>query len=153
MVLLLSLVLHVKKRAISGQLLVLLCNVLEHVTEPQAMTRRCLDILAPGGRVLITVPRAYPHHRAPIDTMLRPTPEEVLAFAPDAVLVERDILPMGSYWDVLKKRPWVIFRQILRAPFPFLGWERYKRTMSKLWFLYKPYEVTFAILRRKAEAA
>lgn len=36
--------------------------VLEHVPEPAAMARRCAGLLAPGGRIVITVPDAKVDH-------------------------------------------------------------------------------------------
>ena len=80
--------------------------------------------------------------------MFRPTPEQVLQLAPHARLVESEILAAGYYWDDLKKRPWIILRQILRAPFPFLGWTRWKRSMKKLYWLIRPYLVTIAVLEK-----
>jgi SAM-dependent methyltransferase len=133
--------------------MVLCCNVLEHVEDPGLFARCCLELLAPGGRLLVTVPRAYPHHRCPIDTMFRPTPDEVAALVPDAELTHSALLPMGYYWDEVRKRPWILSRQILRLPFPFLGWARWKRTMSKLRFLVSPYMVSFALLERRDAAA
>jgi SAM-dependent methyltransferase len=131
---------------------ILCCNVLEHVENPQVFAERCYQLLGPGGRLIITVPRAYPYHRAPIDTMFRPTPDEVAALIPQAEMTHSALLPVGYYWDELRRRPWIISRQILRLPFPFLGWTRYKRTMSKLRFLVSPYLVTFAVFRRPPEA-
>lgn len=128
--------------------MLLCCNVLEHVEDAQGFARRCFDLLEPGGRLLVTVPRAYPHHRAPIDTMFRPTPDEVAALIPEAEMTHSALLPMGYYWDEIRRRPWILSRQILRAPFPFLGWRKYKRTMSKLRFLVSPYMVTFAVFEK-----
>lgn len=128
--------------------MVLCCNVLEHVEDAGSFARRCVDLLTAQGRLLVTVPRAYPHHRAPIDTMFRPTPEEVAALIPEAEMTHSALLPMGYYWDEIRRRPWILSRQILRAPFPFLGWRKYKRTMSKLRFLVSPYMVTFAVFEK-----
>ena len=127
---------------------VLLCNVVEHVLEPAVLVRRALEVLEPGGRLIISAPRSYPYHRDPIDTMFRPTPAEVAALAPEARLTQSEILPTGYYWDHLKRRPWLILRQICRAPFPFLGWTRWKRTMKKLYWLVKPYLVTIVVLEK-----
>jgi 2-polyprenyl-3-methyl-5-hydroxy-6-metoxy-1,4-benzoquinol methylase len=140
-----------KLRAI-GPKTVMLCNVLEHVLNPQLFAQRAFDILQPGGRLIISVPRSYPHHRAPIDTMFRPDPEEVADLLPDAALAYGTILKTSSYWEDVKKRPWILLRQILRAPFPYLGWARYKRTMKKLYWLVHPYKVTIVILEKPAEA-
>ena len=127
---------------------VLLCNVLEHVRDPALLVERTLDVLQPGGRLIITVPRSYPHHGAPIDTMFRPTPEQVAALAPGAKLLDGEILATGYYWDNLRKRPWLILRLIMRAPFPFLGWTKWKRSMMKAYWLVKPYLVTIVVLEK-----
>jgi SAM-dependent methyltransferase len=131
---------------------VLLCNILEHVVDPATFARRAFDLLLPGGRLYVTVPNSYPHHNDPIDTMFRPSPEEVAALAPEAELDGGEVIETGSYWDELKKRPWIITRQIFRAPFPFLGFTKWKRSMKKLYWLAYPYKVTLAVLRRPEAA-
>ena len=106
---------------------VLLCNILEHVLEPGLLTRRALDVLQPGGRLIVTVPRSYPHHRDPIDTMFRPTPEDVATFVPEAILEHAAILPTGTHWDDIFARP----RKIASKRFKWL---------------FTPYLVSFAVL-------
>ena len=129
---------------------VLLCNILEHVREPGLMVARALEILRPGGRLIISVPRSYPHHRDPIDTMFRPTPEEIAALAPEAKMAHGEIVATGYYWDDLRRRPWIILRHIVRAPFPFLSWSKWKRSMKKPYWLFRPYRVTIAVLEKPA---
>jgi hypothetical protein len=47
---------------------VVLCSeVLEHVTNPTAALRFCYGALVPGGKVIITVPFAFPVHNYPAD--------------------------------------------------------------------------------------
>jgi SAM-dependent methyltransferase len=106
---------------------VLLCNILEHVLEPGLLTRRALDVLQPGGRLIVTVPRSYPHHRDPIDTMFRPTPEDVATFVPEAILEHAAILPTGNHWDDIFAKP----RKIQSKRFKWL---------------FTPYKVSFAVL-------
>ena len=56
----------------AGAGLVLCCNVLEHVPDAADFARRLAGLVEPGGRLVVTVPHRYPHHRDPIDTMFRP---------------------------------------------------------------------------------
>ncbi len=107
----------------------LLTNVLEHVLEPGVFTRRCLELLEPGARLLISVPRSYPHHNDPIDTMFRPTPEEVAALAPEARMIHGEILATEYHWHEIKRNP----RKLMRDKFKWL---------------FTPYLVTFAELER-----
>jgi SAM-dependent methyltransferase len=53
--------------------LVLCTSVLEHVRDVPAAAATLLRLTTPGGYLLITAPRSYPRHRAPIDTGYRPT--------------------------------------------------------------------------------
>ena len=55
----------------------LCCNLLEHVIEPDRLARHCLDLVAAGGLLFVTVPLSYPYHRDSIDTMYRPIPAEL----------------------------------------------------------------------------
>ena len=128
-------------------------NVLEHVLDPAEFANRCFALLPPGGRLVITVPKSYPHHRDPIDTMFRPTPEEISALISDAheVLVS-EIIETGSYRDNLKRRPWIIYRQILRLPFPFLGWTRWKRSMKKFYWMVWPYRQSCIVIQKPLSA-
>jgi len=140
-----------RARAVGARAL-LLCNILEHVVDPADVARRAMALVEPGGLVVFTGPRSYPHHRDPIDTMFRPTPEEVAALFPGATIEKAEILPCGSYWDVVRKRPWVLLRPVLRFPFPFLGWEKWKRSMGKLYWLFSPYLTTCVVLRTPESA-
>ena len=124
-------------------------NVLEHVLDPAAFATRCFDLLPPGGLLVITVPKSYPHHRDPIDTMFRPTPDQISALIDqDHDVLASEIIDTGSYRDNLKRRPWIIYRQILRLPFPFLGWTKWKRSMKKFYWMIWPYRQSCIVIRK-----
>lgn len=106
---------------------VLLCNILEHVHEPDRMTQRAFDLVEPGGRLIVSVPRSYPHHRDPFDTMYRPTPQEVAALVPEATLTEGEILPTEYHWHDIWRNPQKLQRK--RALWLFI---RYKVSMAVL---------------------
>lgn len=129
-------------------------NVLEHVLDPAEFANRCFALLPPGGRLVITVPKSYPHHRDPIDTMFRPSPAEIaeLISAPHQILVS-EVIATGSYRDNLKRRPWIIYRQLLRLPFPFLGWTKWKRSMKKFYWMIWPYRQSCVVIQKPVTAA
>src|ERR1700704_410083 len=66
---------------------ILCCNILEHVGDPYALARRCIEIVGPGGLIFVTVPFSYPHHRDPIDTMFRPSPEALAQLFHPATMI------------------------------------------------------------------
>jgi len=58
---------------------ILLANLLEHVRDREAVAAAAEDIVGPGGLILATVPRSYPYHADPIDTLYRPSPADLAA--------------------------------------------------------------------------
>jgi SAM-dependent methyltransferase len=136
-----------------GYRAILCCNVLEHVADAREFARRCLD-LAPGGLLIVTVPRSYPRHGDPIDTMFRPDLHQLAALFPGTELVTGTVLDVGeSYRDAVRRRPWILLRHVFRLPFPFLGFEKWKHSMRKPYWLVANYKVTVAVFRHSAADA
>jgi hypothetical protein len=127
---------------------ILCCNILEHVEDPRAVARRCSEIVGPGGLIFVTVPFSYPHHRDPIDTMFRPSPEALAQLFKPATMIRGEIIDVGeSYRGQIKHRPWILFRHISRFPFPFIGFKGWKRSMRKLYWLFNNYKITGALFQ------
>jgi hypothetical protein len=125
---------------------ILCCNILEHVREPEALARRCIEIVGPGGLIFVTVPHSYPHHRDPIDTMYRPGPEELARLFLPAKVLGAEIIDMGeSYRGKVRHRPWLLLNHLLRFPFPFIGFDGWRRSMAKLYWLAHNYSITGAV--------
>jgi len=132
---------------------ILCCNILEHVREPERLAHRCMEIVGPGGLIFVTVPRSYPHHRDPIDTMYRPAPDELAELFRPATLLKGEIVDVGeSYRGQVRRRPWILFRHILRFPFPFIGFAGWKRSVGKLYWLAHNYAITGAVFQVPARA-
>ncbi|QXQ05399.1 class I SAM-dependent methyltransferase [Sphingosinicellaceae bacterium] len=74
-------------------------NVLEHVPDPATLAAMTEEIVAPGGYLLVTVPRAYPYHPDPIDTLFRPTPDELVALYRHCDALETVVLTDGTPFD------------------------------------------------------
>jgi SAM-dependent methyltransferase len=128
----------------------LCCNILEHVRDPGEFARRCALLVAPGGVIVVTVPRSYPRHGDPIDTLYRPTPDEAAALFPDTSIVAAEILDTGeSYRDAVRRAPWLLLRHVARLPVPFLDFEKWRASMQKPYWLFHNYEVSAVVLRRR----
>ncbi|MBV8121296.1 MAG: methyltransferase type 11, partial [Alphaproteobacteria bacterium] len=133
-----------------GPRALLCCNLLEHVTRPDQLARHCLEILPKGGLAFVTVPFSYPYHRDPIDTMYRPSPAELSALFDGASLLDGAIIGAGaSYRDEVRRRPWILLRHIARFPVPFIAFERWKRSMTKLYWLFAEYRITCAVFEKR----
>jgi len=127
----------------------LCCNLLEHVIEADRLAHQCLDLLATGGLVFVTVPFSYPYHRDPIDTMYRPSPAELGDLFTGARLLDGTILGTGvSYRNAVCERPWLLLRHLWRFPVPFLSLEKWKRSMARLYWLAAEYRITCAVFEK-----
>jgi hypothetical protein len=127
----------------------LCCNLLEHVRAPALLARHALDLIGAGGLVFVTVPFSYPHHADPIDTMYRPSPEEIARLFAGAQMREARILDVGlCYRDEVRARPWLLLRHLARLPLPFLSPRRWRRSMAKLYWLVAPYRVSCVVLEK-----
>jgi hypothetical protein len=58
------------------------CNVLEHVPNPKEIATTIEGLAPAGGYVFVSVPRRYPYHPGPIDTLFRPSVDELRALFP-----------------------------------------------------------------------
>jgi hypothetical protein len=127
----------------------LCCNLLEHVPIPRQLAQDCLDLLDTDGLVFVTVPFSYPEHHDPIDTMYRPSPAELDTLFPDARALTGTILGAGvSYRDEVRRRPWLLLRHLVRLPVPFLSITRWKRSMTRLYWLAAEYRITCAVFEK-----
>jgi SAM-dependent methyltransferase len=60
--------------------LVICSNILEHIPDRETFITNVLRFCATPGFLLCTVPRTFPYHADPIDTMYRPTTAELAQF-------------------------------------------------------------------------
>lgn len=71
-------------------------NLLEHVTDPASIANALRDCVVPGGYLLLSVPYRFPYHPDPIDTMFRPSPEELHTLFPGTSIVVAKRLRCGN---------------------------------------------------------
>lgn len=126
---------------------VLCSNMLEHVAEPSALARACLDLLPPGGRLIVTAPASYPYHPDPIDNYYRQEPEGLVRdLFPGLRCEHAEVVEGPGYGHTLARRPWLLLRDLRalvalrRAPSGLAG--------SRLAWLRRPYRISCVVLRR-----
>ncbi|PIR38543.1 MAG: hypothetical protein COV35_06375 [Alphaproteobacteria bacterium CG11_big_fil_rev_8_21_14_0_20_39_49] len=124
-------------------------HMFEHVVDKEDLAKRLLSLIPQNGLFFITVPSSYHQHDDPIDTMYRPTPEELAQLFEGQDIIRKDILVDGNYWDKIKQRPLTLFfRHFTRFFIPFISISKWKRSMRKLYWLFNNYKVS-AIVGRK----
>jgi SAM-dependent methyltransferase len=98
---------------------VMCCNVLEHVPNPGQVASALERAVAPGGYALVSVPRRYPYHPGPIDTLFRPSVDEL-----------RDLFPGLSYETGAEIRCESLARYILSSSTKWASVARGVRTRA-----------------------
>lgn len=115
----------------------LLCsNMLEHVEDPAAVAAACVSLVPEGGHILVTVPRSYPYHPDPIDTMFRPDVPEVAALFGGCSLIDSLSIDdgtvlddeLGKGWASMLRFPlhsvWLLFSGLWRPGIAAARWNR-----------------------------
>ena len=67
---------------------VMVSSLFQHVTNRQEVSNVLLSIVPPGGYIIVSGPKSYPHCPDPIDTMFRPTVEEMHKHFPGTEIVD-----------------------------------------------------------------
>jgi hypothetical protein len=129
----------------------MLSNFLEHVTLRQQFCDAVMQILPSGGYLVVSGPHKYPYHADPIDTMFRPTLEEMHAHFPGTTIIDRAIINSGNWrqWDPAERgRPlgWSVAR--LLAPFyrPDKWWELARQSP----YIFKRISAVALLLRKES---
>lgn len=131
----------------------LLCNLLEHLTDPAEFARACKSFVQPGGYVIVTVPHDYPYHLDPIDTMFRPSPAEIHALFPGTRQIDGEVLVDGGRWSDLRRKKTrlqsaaAILGSVARMLTLRGGIERARSRASGLRYLARNYRISTVILR------
>ena len=125
---------------------VMCCNVLEHVPDAPAVASKLEEIIDPGGYLLISVPRRYPFHPDPIDTMFRPTVPELAKIFPRCELVTGEVV-IGP--NRIKAFGWrAAARHVSRIFLPFVKPRGWWWAVTHLRWLVVHATQTCAVLRR-----
>ncbi|MEL7114957.1 MAG: hypothetical protein AAGP08_05085 [Pseudomonadota bacterium] len=140
-------------RAVGARTL-LLCNLFEHLVDPQRFAKVCQDLVAPGGLIIVTVPHDYPYHLDPIDTLFRPDVAEIHRLFPGTELVEGKILVDGGRWTDLRKRHGSVLKTLAAIAGDWArmitlrgGVDRARSRLSAQRYLFRTYKIAAAILR------
>jgi SAM-dependent methyltransferase len=109
---------------------VICSNLLEHLPQRKLFCAATSQLLRPDGIIFASCPYDYPYHPDPIDTMFRPTVDQLAAEFPSTGLLTGEIVACGTWRDKIE-------RDRLRAP---RQWQMQQRNRYIKMFLpfYKP---------------
>lgn len=137
---------------------VLANNLFEHVRDRHVLADCLADLPGEDGRLIVSVPRAYPYHADPIDTMYRPTPGEIAGMFPGFTLEDQAVVESTTLWQDLNRQVgragavMDVLRRVARLAVPFIRPRAWLGTASGLVWMWRKRSVSIASLRRRSGA-
>ncbi|HEV7372212.1 hypothetical protein [Arenibaculum sp.] len=127
---------------------ILCCNILEHVPSALAIAERLTALLPSGGTLVVTVPNSFPYHPDPIDTLFRPSVDELAALFPQLSLRESRLVIGPTLGEELRERPREFVRRLIRSAIPLPRFGGWLSVMHHWRWLFAPYKVSCAIFEK-----
>ncbi len=128
---------------LKGSKLFILANVLEHVPKKARINllKKIYRKMKSKDGLIITVPYDYPYHADPIDTMFRPTPNELRKLLP-LIWLEGEIIIADSYKEEFKRMN--TLKKIRRLLKPLWIFQKPTKWLEchRLFYLFKRYKMT-----------
>jgi hypothetical protein len=119
-------------------------NVLEHLNEREPICNTLVSMIPLGGYIFASCPRHYPYHPDPIDTMFRPTVNELAALFKGTRLMSGEIVRGGNLItneQSIRKNILVVGRMMV----PFY---RPGNWLRNLHYVFEPYSATCVVLQK-----
>tara|TARA_B100001057_G_C22594233_1_gene850219 strand:+ start:209 stop:898 length:690 start_codon:yes stop_codon:yes gene_type:complete len=132
---------------------ILLCNILEHVNNPKKLCERILQISNEKTIIIVTVPFSFPYHRDPIDTLFRPSPEELAKNFTNVELLHKEVIEGSNFGEQLKELSFFsaffrIIREFAKIIVHLITFKIKKVKYSRLLWLHKNYAVSLVVLKK-----
>jgi hypothetical protein len=130
----------------------LICaNILEHVERPLDLADICSSLLGPGGYLFASVPKFYPYHPAPIDTMYRPNPEELSRLFPDFDVLKSEVVVCRSLFKQCCNEPVVGLRVLASLVLGLVSFNkpRVRKELERIRYIMRPLLVSAVVLRKR----
>jgi hypothetical protein len=99
---------------------VMVSSLFQHVTNRHEVADVLLHIVPPGGYIIVSGPKSFPYCPDPIDTMFRPTIEEMHKHFPGMKIIDSAIIDSGNWrqWDA-RERGRSLARAVMRLIMAF----------------------------------
>jgi len=128
---------------------IILCNVLEHVTDINELTKRIETLVKPEGYIIFSGPYQYPTHLDPIDNGFRPSVDEVSLLFKHSKIINAKIITDFSYSYYMLNNKKQFIMTIIRALLPFYKYQKWKRVvLPKFKWWNKQFKVTAVIFQK-----
>lgn len=128
---------------------VLCSNLLEHLADPKVICKSIVDLLDPGGLMIVTVPNSYPYHKDPIDTLFRPSVGELVNLFENCDVVTGSIVEEeGTFREILFNNKKYLLIMIARWFMPFYKFKEWRLMIKDLLQWNEKFKVSCVLLRK-----
>ncbi|MBD2443170.1 methyltransferase type 11 [Dolichospermum sp. FACHB-1091] len=128
---------------------VICSNLLEHINNREEISKIISSIVPKNGYLFVTVPYKYPYHCDPIDTMFRPSIQELSSLFPDFKIVNGEILPGGYLVKSTTTTPILYtLAMLIRLMLPIYQPLRWFDSLKYALWLFKDISVTCIVLKK-----
>lgn len=137
---------HIKSYNIQS---ILCSNLLEHVENPSQMVESIIEILPLNGKLIISTPFYFPFHKDPIDTLLRPTIEDLnILFKDLKNISSMTVISNDNLYKVFKSNPKYFFVMLTRWISPFYKFHEWKLYINDLVKLKKNFTANCIVFKK-----
>jgi hypothetical protein len=84
----------------------------------------------------------------PIDTMFRPTPQELANMFRDVQLIEFALIDVGTVWSGLSQTPKEFFKLIIRLVLPFYKPKGWLTALNRMLWMFRKRTIACVLLRK-----
>lgn len=128
---------------------VLCSNLLEHVINPNDIINCIDEILPKNGKLIVTTPYYFPFHKDPIDTMFRPSVNELKLFFKNYSLLSSDLIKSDqSILKVFISNPKYFLIILLRWMLPFYKYNEWKFIIKDLFNLNTKFSASCILINK-----
>jgi hypothetical protein len=131
----------------------MISNLFEHVTIRQQICDVVMKIVPSDGYIFVSGPHRYPYHADPIDTMFRPSIEEMHAHFPGTRIVDSAIIDSGNWrqWNAAE-RGRTLGRTLARLLVPFYRPRKWWELARQSPYIFRHIKAFAVVLRKEAVA-
>jgi hypothetical protein len=124
-------------------------NMMEHVSDPQRLVSQLTKLIPERGYLLVTVPRSFPYHPDPIDVLYRPSPSDLGKLFVGWDLLKAEVVTNPGFGATMVNDPVRFLKSAACSLIPIPDVGRWLSSCHRWLWLFRPYLVTCAILRRQ----
>ena len=124
-------------------------NVLTCIEDKKKLSKALIDITEDDGLILVSSSKRHPFVKDPVDTMFRPTVEELHELFPGTEILRKGVVESESYFQFLAQNKKILTITMARMFVPFYNFDTWLNLIKYLPNLFSPYQTTCLILQKR----